>query len=256
MSARALSVVVPFYNESATVDATIAALRRDDAELIFVDDGSTDGTAERLAEAARRNPNIHVVRHPVNRGLDAALRSGLKAAHGATIVVLDADLSYSPDHIDPLAAALRDTGAAIAIASPYDPAGSVANVPFVRLAISRIANAFLRRMVTPRLRTYTGMVRAYDRTLFERIDVEALRGEINCALLIEALGRGELVIELPATLSWPSARREGGGRLNVRGVARRTRAVLRALSHRSRKSQATLPFASDGDHYDAVPTHH
>jgi glycosyltransferase involved in cell wall biosynthesis len=99
-STPSLSIVVPFYNEGAMVDSTVAALARDDAEFIFVDDGSSDETGARLMEAARQSPNIRVIVHEQNRGANAALLTGLYAATGESIIVLDADLSYGPEHVD------------------------------------------------------------------------------------------------------------------------------------------------------------
>ncbi len=97
-----LTVVVPAYREER-IGATVERLRHDLAkvaddgglEVVVVDDGSHDGTAER-AEAAGADL---VVRQPVNRGKGAAVRAGVLASHGRTVAFTDADLSYSPDQI-------------------------------------------------------------------------------------------------------------------------------------------------------------
>lgn len=97
-----LSVVVPAFREERIAD-TVRRLRAELAkidadgglEIVVVDDGSHDGTAE-LAEAAGAD---RVVRQPVNRGKGAAVRAGMLAANGRTIAFTDADLSYSPDQI-------------------------------------------------------------------------------------------------------------------------------------------------------------
>jgi len=231
MSAQpTLSIVVPFYNEGDMVESTIAALFREDAEFVFVDDGSTDGTSERLLEAARRYPNIKVVVHEQNQGASAALLTGLYAAAGDSIVVLDADLSYGPEHVDVLSSALRTQYAAIAVASPYHLDGTVYNVPPTRLALSVAANKFFRSITRSHVATYTGMVRAYSRNFLARVDPRGLTGEINCALILAALSRGERVVEVPARLAWPDIRR-AESRLSARSLARRTGAVLASLRH-------------------------
>src|SRR5204862_7517118 len=75
------SWVIPCYQEADALDAGLdALLALPGDELVFVDDGSTDGTAPRLADAKRRDPRVRVVTHPKNRGVGAAMRSGFSAA--------------------------------------------------------------------------------------------------------------------------------------------------------------------------------
>lgn len=230
MSTPALSIVVPFYNEGESVDSTVAALARDDAEFVFVDDGSTDGTGDRLRAAASCHRNVRVISHAVNLGANAALLTGLCAATGESIVVLDADLSYGPEHVDALVSALRSQYAAIAVASPYHLDGTVHNVPPTRLALSVAANRLFRSITRSHVATYTGMVRAYSRNFLARVDPQALTGEINCALILAALASGERVVEVPARLAWPEIRR-ATARLSARSLARRTGAVMASLRH-------------------------
>jgi glycosyltransferase involved in cell wall biosynthesis len=94
-----VSVVIPCYNERATIEKIVAAVRASPVqgiELIVVDDCSTDGTRaileERIAGIADQ-----IIYHPVNRGKGAAVRSGFAAATGDILLVQDADLEYSPE---------------------------------------------------------------------------------------------------------------------------------------------------------------
>ena len=92
-----LSVVIPVYNEAATIEQIVEAVRRVpiDKEVILVDDGSADGTREKVAELARA-PGVRALFHETNRGKGAALRTGFQAACGEIVIVQDADLEYDP----------------------------------------------------------------------------------------------------------------------------------------------------------------
>ncbi|HXZ48618.1 MAG TPA: glycosyltransferase family 2 protein [Usitatibacter sp.] len=93
-----VSVVIPCYNEAATIERIVDAVRAappSDKEIIVVDDASTDGSAERLAgDLAGRIDRL--IRHATNQGKGAALRSGFEAATGDVVLVQDADLEYDP----------------------------------------------------------------------------------------------------------------------------------------------------------------
>jgi dolichol-phosphate mannosyltransferase len=99
-----LSVVVPLYNEEANLpflqEELRTALTGLDYEIIFVDDGSVDRTAERIEPAG----NIRVIRFEKNAGQSAAIHAGLTAARGATVVMIDGDLQNDPADIPKLLA--------------------------------------------------------------------------------------------------------------------------------------------------------
>jgi glycosyltransferase involved in cell wall biosynthesis len=99
--ARLLSVVIPVYNEAASVAQLIERVRRAPVEIpreiIVVDDASSDGTAEILKDAeAASSGDLRLIRHVANRGKGAAVRTGLAAARGEVVLIQDADLEYDP----------------------------------------------------------------------------------------------------------------------------------------------------------------
>src|SRR5512142_2499402 len=107
-----LSILIPTYNEARLVgrvlDEVLEASGPLDAEIVLVDDGSTDGTADIVEERGRRDGRLRVVRHLLNLGKAAAIRSALAHATGALVLVQDADLEYSPADYDALLAPFAD----------------------------------------------------------------------------------------------------------------------------------------------------
>jgi len=92
-----LSIVIPVYNESETIDEIVARIQAVpiEKEIIIVDDDSTDGTREKLVQIAHVD-NIRVTYHEHNKGKGAALRTGFAEATGEMVIIQDADLEYDP----------------------------------------------------------------------------------------------------------------------------------------------------------------
>jgi glycosyltransferase involved in cell wall biosynthesis len=93
-----LSAVMPVFNEAATVVDVIKTVlaQRPVQQLVVVDDASTDGTWDKLQPLAQNEPRIKLVRHEVNQGKGAALRTGISQATASIVVIQDADLEYDP----------------------------------------------------------------------------------------------------------------------------------------------------------------
>jgi glycosyltransferase involved in cell wall biosynthesis len=104
-----LSVIVPAYNEAATVDVALRRIRQVPLrlEIIAVNDASTDGTREILEAAAAKGLVDRVVHHDRNRGKGAAIRTGIAVASGDVVVVQDADLEYDPADLPNLLVPIR-----------------------------------------------------------------------------------------------------------------------------------------------------
>src|SRR5438045_2331309 len=109
-----LSVVIPVYNERATLEELVRRVQAVpiEKEIIVVDDGSTDGTREILARSPMGSPEIRVLLQNDNRGKGAALRRGFREARGAIVLVQDADLEYDlsdyPQLLAPIESGVAD----------------------------------------------------------------------------------------------------------------------------------------------------
>jgi len=108
-----LSVIIPAYNEQATILKLIERVRavRIEKEILIVDDCSRDGTSEVL-KSIEGTPGIRVIRHDMNMGKGAALRTGIRASCGDIVIIQDADLEYNPTEyprlIEPIESGVAD----------------------------------------------------------------------------------------------------------------------------------------------------
>ena len=187
-NAPALSVVVPMFNEEESVpilQAEIsAALAGVDHEIIFVDDGSTDRTVERITAG----PRVHVLRFPRNAGQSAAMYAGLHAANGATVVLLDGDLQNDPADIPKL---LREIEQGADLVCGYR---AVRKDTTVKRLTSRVANFVRSRFTKDGVRDTGCTLKAMRREC-----VEALVPFKGMHRFIPALikGAGYTLVEVP-----------------------------------------------------------
>jgi glycosyltransferase involved in cell wall biosynthesis len=123
--APCLSVVIPVFNEQATIQDILRCVcaQRPVEEVIVVEDCSTDGTSSMVDQIAAGNPGIRVVHHPVNRGKGAALRTGFALAKARYVLVQDADLEYNPEEYYKLLAPLLADKADVVFGSRFAGGG-------------------------------------------------------------------------------------------------------------------------------------
>jgi undecaprenyl-phosphate 4-deoxy-4-formamido-L-arabinose transferase len=161
MSEPYLSVVVPVFNEEESLpellsrlSAALGALTKS-YEVLFVNDGSRDGSLVLLREAAARDPHLTVIDFNRNYGQHSAIFAGFEAARGEIIVTLDADLQNPPEEIGKLVAKMEEG---------FDVVGSVRikrQDPFFRRLASRLVNRVTSMATGVDLSDYGCMLRAY-----------------------------------------------------------------------------------------------
>jgi len=203
-----VSLVVPCYKEELALPYlanTLASVRaeladRYELEFVFVDDCSTDATAESLARLFGARADCRVLRHARNRGVAQAILTGAAAARHAVVASIDCDCTYDPHELGRIVPLLTD-GVDVLTASPYHRGGAVRNVPRWRLALSKGASGLYRLVLRQRLHTYTSCFRVYRRDAVVGLELRH-GGFLGVA---EMLGRldlaGSRVVEYPTTLN-------------------------------------------------------
>ncbi|MBI4273031.1 glycosyltransferase family 2 protein [Candidatus Uhrbacteria bacterium] len=149
-----ISIVLPAYNEERNISSTIASIadffiaKQCPYEIIVVDDGSTDGTAEIIKELTKKFPEVRALTHTRNQGKGAAVRSGMNAACGDIVFFLDADGSTPIHEIEKLLP-FFDTHQVV-IGSRYLQDSSITiRQPRYRVAMGRFGNTLIQRVLLP-----------------------------------------------------------------------------------------------------------
>jgi dolichol-phosphate mannosyltransferase len=210
-----VSVVVPCFQEEDALEAfgpVLALLPAD--EVLFVDDGSRDATPSRLAALAAADARVRVLTHAENRGVGAAMRTGLSAATGEVAAVYDADATYSVSDLARLVEGVH-AGADVVGASPLAAPGGLADVPWPRRLLTRSASLAYRLVLGRRARhltVHTCAFRAYRASELPRLLPRSDGFPAAAEMLGRAVLAGLRVEERPAALS---RRRHGASKLRL-----------------------------------------
>jgi dolichyl-phosphate beta-glucosyltransferase len=208
MSYPQYSIVIPAYNEAARIPATLEAVtacvraRGWSAEIVVVDDGSRDTTADVVQGFARRNPAVRLLENPGNRGKGYSVRNGLLRSLGEIVMFTDADLSAPIEEAEGLFAAIA-RGADIAIGSRWlERSRQTIRQPFYRRFFGRCFNGVTRAVMgLPFADTQCGF-KAFTRdaaqTVFQLQTID--RWGFDPEILFIALKRGYRIEEVP--VSW------------------------------------------------------
>ena len=229
-----ISVIIPLYNEEENVllypehlmPVAESVIRKygEDCEFVFVDDGSRDSTLERLNTLRGGAPGITVVSHGTNKGMGAAIRTGLAHARGDLVITMDSDLTYRPGDIEKLLAAYRETGADCISASPYrgsDLANDVSS-PF-RLFISRAVNFLYRVLLGSDITCVSGIFRLYRKEALDELTLRSNNFEIDAEIISKLILRGRSVREIGVKLH---GREYGESKLDVKKEVRNNLMIL------------------------------
>jgi glycosyltransferase involved in cell wall biosynthesis len=247
-----LLLVVPTYDERenlpALVERVFAALPG--AEVLVVDDGSPDGTADLVRELAAGRPGLHLLERRGERGLGRAYVAGLARGLAAGYEVLgtmDADLSHDPAYLPAMLARMadgKDSAADVVIGSRYVPGGGTVHWGLHRRLLSRLANRFAARLLGLRLRDLTSGFRLYRAQALAAIDLAAITST-GYSFLAELLYRldaaGARIAESPIVFV---DRREGRSKLSPAEIPKGAYHLLRLRLGRTAPARSAAPAAA------------
>jgi glycosyltransferase involved in cell wall biosynthesis len=192
-----LSVFFPAYNDSGTIASlVITALRTarrltPDYEVIVVNDGSADGTAEILDELAHIYPQVRIVDHRQNRGYGGALRTGFETATRELVFYTDGDAQYDPAEMEALWRRLDDR---VDLVNGYKISRSD---PLHRLIIGRIYHYTVKILFGLRVRDVDCDFRLMRRSIFEKVRLEKNSGVICLEMMKKIQDAGFRIAEVP-----------------------------------------------------------
>jgi dolichol-phosphate mannosyltransferase len=207
-----LTVIIPVYNEVATIVATLDAVSRSplSKQIIVVDDGSTDDSlkaVDRWMGGPGAACGIRLCRHPANRGKGAAIRTGLAHASGQILIVQDADLECDPAEYPALVGPLLDGSADVVLGSRFLAAGAPRPWNAGRCFVA-FANALVRVLYGRRISDEAGCYKVMRTQLLRDLDLRCTRFEFCPEVVAKACRMGLAIREVPVGYR-PRTRRQG-----------------------------------------------
>ena len=194
---KSLSVIVPVFNERATVAEIVRRMRRVelplDLEIIMVNDASMDGTAEILN--ALEDSTVQVVHHDVNAGKGAAVRTGLTHARGDLILIQDADLEYDPDDWPKLLNPVLKGKAQVVYGSRFT--GEHRNMLFTHWIGNRFLSLVTNVLYNTTLSDMETCYKLFDRTALDGMAIHANGFDFEPEITAKVLRRGYRIYEVP-----------------------------------------------------------
>lgn len=204
---RLLTILIPVYNEHSTVLEVIervSALELPlEKEIIVVDDGSDDGTAEKLREHA--GP-VRIFTNPVNQGKGAAVRVGLAQANGDIILLQDADLETDPGEVLSLLRPILDNRSSVVYGSRFLDGSN--KIPPVRRIANRFLTGLANLLLGVRLTDMETAYKVFTREVSAGLDLESDRFEIEPEITAKISKLGFSIAEVPVTYK-PRSKYEG-----------------------------------------------
>jgi dolichol-phosphate mannosyltransferase len=220
MSHRML-VVIPTYNESGNLDRLLKRIPEEEfLEILFIDDKSSDGTAEHIRRIAQIRKGIHLIERPSKLGLGTAYITGFQWAlerEYDLIFEMDADLSHDPNSLSEFVRKI-DEGADLVIGSRYLNGIRIINWPLRRLILSRFAASYTRFFTRLPLTDPTSGFKCFHKKVLKTLDLKKIRSNgyvFQIEMNYFAWKKGFRLVEIPIIFT---DRHHGSSKMNHRIV--------------------------------------
>ena len=237
----AVTLVIPCFNEEKSLAYLANTLQSvtdklaDDwqPQILFVDDCSTDDTFNALQTTFGDDPHVSIIRHETNRGVSAAILTGIRASETDIVASMDCDCSYDPHELANMLPLLTDD-VSLVTASPYHKDGLVRNVPNWRLFLSRGLSAIYQRLLNQPLATWTSCFRIYRREDILDLPLQEDGFLGTAELAAQLIINQRSIVEHPATLE---VRLFGLSKMKTaRAILSHLKLLLRLTGERTRKT--------------------
>jgi glycosyltransferase involved in cell wall biosynthesis len=193
-----LSVVIPAYNESATILAAVQAVLRQECvlEIIVVDDGSTDDTLAIASNIARAEPRVRLFQHNRNQGKGAAVRTGLKSATGEYVIIQDADLEYDPADYSTILKPFLDGKADVVFGTRFSGGGAHRVLYYWHYLGNRLLTLLSNMATNLNLTDMECCYKAMRRSIVDRLNLKEERFGIEPEITAKIARQGVRIYEV------------------------------------------------------------
>jgi len=207
-----LSVVVPVYNEKDTIEEVLRQVKAVDLEkeIIVVDDGSTDGTRERLEKIS--DPEVKIIFQLRNSGKGAAIRRGLEEVTGEYVIIQDADLEYDPQDFKKMLEPVLNEGAQVVYGNRFwqEVPGQTWKTKLARIILTGITNLLYGAGIHDEATCY----KLFQTGVIKNLDLQAERFEFCPEVTAKVRRRGLKIFEVP--ISYQPRGDEAGKKIKFR----------------------------------------
>lgn len=195
-----LSVIIPVYNEEKTIlsivenVASVQLPSHITKEILIINDGSTDGTKEKLKELAP-HPSIRILSHVKNSGKASAVKHGIEESTGDIIIIQDADMEYSPAYYPDLLEPILSNKASIVYGSRFK--GNIKNMTLINRLANNISNITVNILYNSSVSDIHTCLKAFTKETIKDIKLTAKNFSFDTEITAKFLNKGHKIYEVP-----------------------------------------------------------